>query len=141
MRVPLVGLLLLFIFANPTTSQALDAADCINALGHNQIQACSRIIKSRKLLGKPISKRNLARFYGFRGFAYENKGEWDRAIADYTKAIALEPKGASAYFSRGLAYETKGDKEKAIADLRKALEIRPSFQYAKDSLKRLGVTP
>ncbi len=112
MRVPLVGLLLLFIFVNPTTSQALDAADCVNARGHNQIQACSRIIKSRKAFGKPISKSTLARFYGFRGFAYEKKGEYDRAIADYTKAIALKPKSANAYTNRGLAYERRATKRR-----------------------------
>ena len=84
---------------------------------------------------------NDATAYNNRGFAYYRKGESDRAIADYTKAIALEPKRARAYFSRGLAYKTRGDKEKAIADLRKALEIDPSYQYAKDGLKRLGVTP
>ena len=64
-----------------------------------------------------------------------------RAIADFDKAIALRSHFASAYVNRGAAYENKGDKEPAIADFRKALEIDPSFQEAKEGLKRLGVTP
>ena len=35
------------------------------------------------------------------GDAYREKGELDKAIADYTEAIRLEPKDATAYFARG----------------------------------------
>ncbi len=73
--------------------------------------------------------------------AYYEKGEYDGSIADYTKAIAPKPVYANAYGGRGAAYMKKGDKEQAIADFRKALEIDPSHQQAKDSLKKLGVTP
>jgi tetratricopeptide (TPR) repeat protein len=34
--------------------------------------------------------------YYNRGFAYNDSGELDRAIADFTKAIELDPKFASA---------------------------------------------
>ncbi len=64
-----------------------------------------------------------------------------RAIADFDRAIALRSHFASAYVNRGAAYENKGDKEQAIADFRKALKINPSYQKAKEGLKRLGVTP
>jgi len=88
---------------------------------------------------------NDATAYSNRGVAYGSKGAFDRAIADYTKAIALKPNVALAYTlaytNRGYTHEKKGDKEQAIADFRKALEIDPSDQYAKESLKRLGVTP
>ena len=39
-----------------------------------------------------------------RGFAYDDKGEYDRAIEDYNKAIELNPEFAEVYNSRGLAY-------------------------------------
>jgi tetratricopeptide (TPR) repeat protein len=59
-----------------------------------------------------------------RGVAYYAKGELDEAIAGYTEAIRLNPKGSEAYQTRGLAYLKKGDPAKAAADLAKAKELR-----------------
>jgi len=58
-----------------------------------------------------------------------------------TAPSRLDPEDAAAYNNRGVTYEKKGDEEQAITDLRKALEINPSYQKAKDALKKLGVTP
>ena len=44
------------------------------------------------------------------------KGQYDKAIADYTKAIHLDPRCAAAYFGRGSVYGYKGEYDKAIAD-------------------------
>ncbi len=70
-----------------------------------------------------------------------DKGKYDDAIADYTKAIALDPNFADAYSNRGVVYYEKGNKEQTIADFRKALEIDPSDHLTKNNLKALGVTP
>ena len=52
---------------------------------------------------KPFgSTRKYAEAYRNRGFAYEEKGELDKAIADYTEAIRLNPKDAAAFFGRGV---------------------------------------
>ena len=36
--------------------------------------------------------------------AYNDKGEYDRAISDYTNAIEINTRFAAAYYNRGLAY-------------------------------------
>ena len=54
-------------------------------------------------------------YYG-RGLAKSTKGDQDGAIADFSKAIELNPKLAEAYLNRGLAKSTKGDQDGAIAD-------------------------
>ena len=41
------------------------------------------------------------------GISYNNKGEYDLAIRDYTKAIELDPKFAYAYNNRGNSYYNK----------------------------------
>ena len=45
-------------------------------------------------------RRNRARAYTNRGLAYQAKAELDRAIADYNRAIELDPKLAFAYSGR-----------------------------------------
>jgi len=53
------------------------------------------------------------------------KGQYDKAIADYTKAIELNPRDAKAYNNRGNAYGNKGQYDQAIADYTKAIELNP----------------
>ena len=53
---------------------------------------------------------------------------YDRAIADYDKAIEIDPKYAQAYNNRGYAYEAKGEHDRAIADYDKAIEIDPEVR-------------
>ena len=62
------------------------------------------------------------------GAAYGNKGEYDRAISDFTEAIRLDPKLASAYYNRGIAYENKGEHDKAIADYTEAIRLEPAIR-------------
>ena len=54
-----------------------------------------------------------------------NKGDYDRAIADYDRAIQLKPDYADAYVGRGVAYGEKGDYDRAIADFDRAIQLKP----------------
>ena len=54
-----------------------------------------------------------------------DSGEVDRGIAEYTKAIELDPKYTGAYSNRGLVYYGKKDYDRAIADYNKAIETDP----------------
>ena len=58
-----------------------------------------------------------------RGVAYYNKGDYDRAIADYTKAIELKPKLAVVYSNRGEAWLHLAEWDKARADLTNARDL------------------
>jgi tetratricopeptide (TPR) repeat protein len=61
-------------------------------------------------------------FYG-RGIAYQGKGDVDRAIADFTEAIRLQPRFTMAYASRGSAYEAKSECDRAAADYSEAVRL------------------
>lgn len=65
-----------------------------------------------------------------RGRTYIQQEENDRAIADFTKAIELDPEGASAYNHRGVAYASKLDFDSAIADFDKAIQFDPLLRNA-----------
>ncbi len=81
------------------------------------IGGCNNVIQS----GKETSK--LAEAYCNRGVAYAKRREYDRAIADYDKAIDLDPKNAKAYYQRGYVYDIRGEHDRAMADYNKAMGL------------------
>jgi tetratricopeptide (TPR) repeat protein len=66
---------------------------------------------------------------------YAAKGDLDKAIADHSQAIRLNPGFADAYSSRGSAYRRKGDFNRAIADIETALRINPNDAFTKALLE------
>jgi hypothetical protein len=60
------------------------------------------------------------------------------AIADYTAAIAINPKLASSYFVRGLAKRRDGDAAGGDADIAAAKAIDPKIA---ETYAGYGVTP
>ena len=94
-----------------------DKGDCLDSKNHDlRIKGCSAII-----LRNP---KDLIAYHN-RGDAYGLKGDFDRAISDYNKAIELNPNYAPAYNSRGRAYTSKGDYTRAVADVTRAGELTP----------------
>jgi tetratricopeptide (TPR) repeat protein len=75
-------------------------------------------------------KLESAEAYYNRGLTYGKKGQYDRAISDFNKAIELNPKYAMAFNDRGVAYFYKGQCDKAISDYNKAIEIDPEYYKA-----------
>ena len=66
---------------------------------------------------------------------------FDAALKDYDKAVAIDPKFAVALANRGDVYAKKGEKDRAIADYRAALAIEPGNGVALSGLQKLGVRP
>ena len=74
---------------------------------------------------KPQNTNN-AESYIISGESAYNRGDYDRAISDFTQAIRLDPNSATAYNNRGLTYDTKGDYDKALADYTQAIRLDPN---------------
>ena len=80
--------------------------------------------------GMPESVQETVRAHLDHGGDCLDKGKYDDAIADYTKAIALDPNCARAYNDRGVAYYRKGAFDRAIADFDKAIALNRNYALA-----------
>ena len=67
--------------------------------------------------------------YTNRGIAYAGKGQYDHAIADYDKAIELNPRYERAYVNRGDSYYARRQYDHAIADYKDAIDLNPMNSY------------
>ena len=56
--------------------------------------------------------------------------ELDRAFADFSQAVVLDPNHAVGYFGRGLTYQFKGELYFAIQDLNNAINLDPDYAAA-----------
>ena len=131
----LIASFLLSFVAFSTSAAANDRTTCDSReiAPDPAIAACTRLINGGKLTG-----RNLATTYNNRGWRYNLKGDFDRAIVDLNEALRRDPKMAYAYNNRGWAYYEKGEYDRAIADLNEALRTR-SEARARLRQSRLGI--
>jgi len=78
--------------------------------------------------------------YFNRGDAWYEKGEYDKAIADYTEVIQLNPKNLNAYLIRGDTWLEKGEYDKAIADYTEVIRLDPKNVGAYNALSWIYAT-
>ncbi len=79
---------------------------------------------------------NTVRIINNLGNLYSARGETDKAIEEYKKAITI-PNGnlfAQPHYNLGNIYRDKGDIEKAIVEYKEAIKIDPSFPFAYQNL-------
>lgn len=125
MRFTTPAIALMTLLALPATGSADAISDCNGDQPATVIQGCSQIIDGGK-----ASDEAMAIAYFNRGNAYDDSGDHDGAIADYTAAIKLKPDFADSYFNRGFAYEDKQDYDSAIADYTALIKLSPDYAKA-----------
>lgn len=77
-----------------------------------------------------FAKQYSARMYFSQGLVQVQKGDSEAAIAEYDKAIMLDPDNADNFVNRGKARANKGDVNAAIADYDKATSLDPNNALA-----------
>ena len=75
--------------------------------------------------------------YESRGLLDLKLGNWDRAIADYTKALYYRPELTQAFYGRSIARRAKGDVVAANADAANGQKGEP---HIAEIMSRLGVS-
>ena len=66
-----------------------------------------------------------AEMHNILGSALADKGEFDRAIAEFREALRLEPDSASAHANLGLALASNQAPEEAVVHLRRSVQLDP----------------
>jgi len=124
-QTPLLGgISAFFAVARPALAESeRDWDDCNADDPDRSLAACTRILSGRS------EKRRALAYYN-RGYVYKIRGDLDRAIADYNKAIRLEPRAAAPYYERGVAYHARSDLDHAIADYDMAIRLDPHSAHA-----------
>ena len=59
------------------------------------------------------------------GWSYVREGESDKAIADFTQVIALDPNNYEGCLSRGISADLSGDGRRALGDFNRAKQLEP----------------
>jgi tetratricopeptide (TPR) repeat protein len=80
-----------------------------------------------------------AKLHLLRGFAYFKLRELDAAIADFDRALSLDPSLDDAYFGRGMAHGRAGDLDAAVLDLGQYIARNPesTLGYTKRGIRNL----
>jgi esterase/lipase superfamily enzyme len=115
-----------------------DACRSYTATGE-AIKACSVIVQDG---AETRFDRSIA--YMNRALAYKQAQQVDLAIADYSKAIELQPNFALAFIRRGALYVETGKYDLAIQDLTQALQLEPNsldaYRYRAQAYRAKGLT-
>jgi tetratricopeptide (TPR) repeat protein len=75
---------------------------------------------------KLVPGKKKARAFHGTGLQKAAVGDRNGAIADFTRAIELDPEFVDALTERGRAYSSGGDREKALEDYGRALQLDPN---------------
>jgi tetratricopeptide (TPR) repeat protein len=114
----------------PVDQFVLEAlAECAKANANKDwdqaVATCTRAIESRQLTGV-----RLAGAYADRAIAHDEALRPEQAMADYTKALSIDPGNPVFLANRAVSLAKDGQIDKAMADFNAAIQKRPDFGYA-----------
>ena len=121
----------------PAAVPQVDVAPCLAASAADDMDkaasACAAVIDNEKTAKADLVKALIAR-----GALYARHDQIDRAIADDSRALQLDPTLADIFNARGELWLKKGDKPKAVQDFGAALKIDPNHEKAKANHKAMA---
>ena len=101
-------------------SKALDA-------GYDFKKDTARPAATYRKAASQVPPQNAAE-YNKRGVDYQNNGRPNKAIADFTEAIRLDPTVAVYYRNRGIVYANRHRLANAIVDFAEAIRLDPNVR-------------
>lgn len=90
-----------------------------------RVEACSAVVDSPTTTPQRRVEALIRR-----GAMRATVGEQTRAMADFGRALRIDPNNAAAFTERGLVHQTRGAFAQAMADYDTALRLQPGFELA-----------
>lgn len=138
-------ILMLILLALPGTVRAENLEYCKKGVGAANAGDLDLAISHYTLCitNGDLTNDNLAQAFNYRGRMYADQGKYNKAIADYDRAIELKPDYAYYFNERGYTFFLKGEYDRAIQDHTAALRIKPNFvvayNYRGNAYKKTGL--
>lgn len=121
----------------PAAAAQVDIAACLSATAADDMDkagpACAAVIDNEKTAKPDLIKALIAR-----GAMLARHDQIDRAIADDSRALLLDPALADVFNARGELWLEKGEKPKAVQDFGAALRIDPNHEKAKTNHRAIA---
>lgn len=89
--------------------------------------------KALEALSAAITLKPTPGAYSLRGTVHYDKGNWDRAISDYSDAIRLDTSNGEAFNNRAWTYYRTGRSDKALSDADAAVRLLSKQAYVWDT--------
>ncbi|TWU40515.1 tetratricopeptide repeat protein [Novipirellula artificiosorum] len=89
-----------------------------------------RMDDAMALVTKSLEAKPSEGMYRIRGFLYRMQGKDEQAVADFNKALAMQPKDPISMLQRAEIALSRGDIKAAKEDMRAAIRINPSVAEA-----------
>jgi len=106
----------------------------------NELQLVDRpgldeVVGDTEVVGLPLADRaielkKMPEAYMNRALARQGLRQYEAALEDYGRAIALRKTDASAYYNRASLRIERGEIQEALADYDRAIELRPDYAAA-----------
>jgi tetratricopeptide (TPR) repeat protein len=103
-----------------------DAAAGLAASRRGDLDEAKRLY-TKAIDSGELSVENVVVIYTNRGNIFLRKGDYKRAIKDYSKAIKLNPLYIRAYNNRCWAWVNRGRYDEALADCSMAIDLNPQY--------------
>jgi tetratricopeptide (TPR) repeat protein len=118
------------LFVSILFSTCLFAVQPVQCSGERFQEGLSLLKAKRYDEAIHVLSRDISEAYNNRGYAWHLKGDYQRAVVDFTKALDITPDYADAHNNRGLALYQMGEYDRAMSDYNKAIEINPRLAEA-----------
>ena len=107
-----------FVVGGGLARECFDLAKSGNYLFRTAEQTCTRALQE-----ETMTRPNRAATYVNRGVIRMREGDYEDALEDYAKAIALQPELGAAYLNKGAAHIYQKDFDLALEPLNKAIDL------------------